>query len=215
MGDFIPPGRLSGYKHEGKTIQVQTEYAPRPRPRITTSVVLDGRIVHKLDRPWEDGVETGELQKALESTLAEQHRQAMEIVKTKAAEFAGAPKATEAPPGYTQGSFRDSMVEVLGSLPSVIGVYEIDQGGKIIFSHNFRNIYAEWDREFEMLAQLAREFPNIIRAGNFRYGNCWFPAENVIVIDIQTRTFGIMTEPSSSIDDIQREFPELFEAVHG
>jgi len=215
MGDFIPPGRLSGYKHAGKTIQVQTEYAPRPRPRVTTSVVLDGRIVHKLDRPWEDGVDTDELQKALESSLAEQHRQAMEMVKTRATEYVGTAKTTEDTSGYGQGSFRDSMVEVLGSLPSVIGVYEIDQAGKIIYTHNYRDIYAEWDREFEMLAQLAEEFPNIIRVGKFCYGNCWFPAENVIVISIQNRTFGIMTEPSGSIDEIRQEFPELFEAVHG
>jgi hypothetical protein len=215
MGDFNPPGRLSSYKHADKTIQVQTEYAPRPRPRVTTSVVLDGRIIHKLDRPWEDGVETGELQKALETSLAEQHRQAMELVKTRAADYVAGPTTAEEPTGYSPGSFRDSMVEVLGSLPFVIGVYEIDRDGKIVYAHNFRDIYAEWDGEFEMLARLAHEFPNIIRVGDFRHGNCWFPAENVIIVQIHDRTFGIMTEPSGSIDDIRQEFPELFEAVYG
>ena len=213
MTDFIPPGRLSGYKHSGKTIQVQTEYAPRPHPRVTTSVVLDGRIIHKTDRSWEKELETEEARKELEDLLAAQHRQVLELVKTKAAEYVDEPPAAKENTGYPETSFRDSLVEVLGSLPFVTGVYELDKQGQAIFSHNFRDIYAEWDREFEMLGRLALEFPEIIRVGEFRYGCCWFSAENVIILGLKGRIFGVMTEPSGSIEGIRREFPELFEAV--
>jgi len=214
MSDFIPPGRLSGHKYAGKTLQVQTEYATRPRPRVTTSVMLDGRIIHKIDRNWEEGVETDETKKLLESFLAEQHRQALELVKARAHEYVETPPEPETATGYAEPSFRDSMAEVLGSLPFVTGVYEFDKQGKMIYSFNFRDIYAEWNREFETLARLVSAFPDIIRVGDFRYGCCRFPAENVILLNIHGCTFGVMTEPSGSIDEIRREFPELFEAVY-
>ena len=214
MGDFIPPGRLSAYQHGGKTFQVQTEYAPRPHPRVTTSVVLDGRMVHKVDRAWEAEVESEQTRKDLESCLAEQHRQALDLVRVRADEYLNTPPPPKSTPGYAAPSFRDSMVEVLGALPIVTGVYEFDEKGKTVFNHHFRDIHAEWDREFIMLAELVALFPNIIRVGSFCHGCCWFPAENVMLFTVQNRRFGVLTESAGSIEEIWREFPELYEAVH-
>ena len=215
MGDFIPPGRLSVHKHGGKTFQIQTEFAPRPHPRVTTSVVLDGRIVHKLDRAWEADVESEAERKDLESFLAEQHRQALELVQARAEEYLNTPPLPRTAPGYPAPSFRDSMVEVLSSLPFASAVYEFDGEGKIVFERNFRDIVGEWDREFEMLGELVTALPNIIRVGCFQHGCCWFPAENIIMFSVNNRRFAVLTEPSGSIEEIWREFPELYEAVHG
>lgn len=215
MSDFIPPGRLSGHKHAGKMIQVQTEYATRPHPRVTTSVVLDGRIVHKIDFPWEQGVETEELRNALEAHLADQHRQTLEQVKTRAHEFTGDATGGGASTIYPEPSFRDSMTEVLGAVPYVTGVCELDQSGTIIFSRDFRNIHTDLAREFQMLNTLISLFPGIIRVGDFHHGCCRFPSENVVLANIRGRLFGIITERSGSIERIRDEFPELFEAVHG
>lgn len=215
MSDFIPPGRLSGYKHAGKTIQVQTEYATRPHPRVTTSVVLEGRTVHKTDHPWEKGDETEEIRKDLESFLAEQHRQALELVEAHAQEYVSdlAEKKTAAL--FPQPTFRDSMIEVLSSVPFVTGVCELDQSGKLVFSRDFRDIHSDFGREFEIFNKLIVSFPAIIRVGEFRQGCCWFPAENVILIRLRERLFGVLTEPTGSIERIRSEFPELFEAVNG
>ena len=215
MGDFIPPGRLSSYRHGGETFQVQTEYAPRPHPRVTTSVVLGGRIVHKVDRAWEEDVEGETARKTLESFLAEQHRQALELVRVRAGDYLAAPPPLRPAPGYVAPSFRESMVEVLGSLPFVSAVYEFDEEGKTAFARQFRDVVAEWDREFIMLAELIAAFPGIIRVGQFRQGCCWFPAENMLLYAVQGRRFAILSESSGSLEEIWREFPELYEAVHG
>lgn len=218
MPDFIPPGRLSSHKHAGKTIQVQTEYATRPHPRVTTSVVLDGRIVHKIDYSWDLGVETEELRKALESHLANQHRQSLEQVKARASEYVQGMADSGADCGatsaYPEPSYRDSMTEVLGSVPYVTGICEIDQTGAVIYSRDFRNIQTDLSREFQMFGSLISSFAEIIRVGEFRYGCCWFSADNVVLVNLRGRLFAIMTEPAGSIERIQHEFPELFEAVH-
>lgn len=213
MNEFLPPGLLSGYKYGGKTIQIQTEYAHRPHRRVTTSVVLDGRTVHKIDTPWEEAADTPAIKEKLESCLNNQHRQALALVKARAEEFVGGPP-DPTPAGYPKPSFRDSMVEVLGSLPFVIGIYEFDKQGKILFSHNYRDICAEWAREFETLAGLVSAFPEIIRVGDFRYGCAWSPAENVVLIRLHGRSFGILTDSAGSIETIRGEFPELFEAAY-
>lgn len=70
---FIPNGRLSAVSHEGDKIQIQTEFALHPRPRVTTTVVLGGRVLHKEEKSWEAATDTLESQQELESFLQKQH----------------------------------------------------------------------------------------------------------------------------------------------
>ncbi|MFC1475968.1 hypothetical protein ACFLQW_03100 [Candidatus Zixiibacteriota bacterium] len=214
MADFIPPGRLSGYKHAGKTIQVQTEYATRPHPRVTTSVVLDGRTIHKTDHPWDQGVDTEDAQKNLEEYLAEQHRKTLGLVEARAHEYVGDSLDKKSTTEHPEPSFRDSMCEILSSLPFITAMCEFDQSGKIVFSRDFCNIHADLGREFQIFAKLVYSLPEIIRVGGFRHGCCWFPAENVILVHLRERLFGIITEPCGSVERIRDEFPELFEATY-
>jgi hypothetical protein len=181
---------------------------------VTTSVVLDGRIVHKIDYLWERGVDTDELRNALETHLADQHRQSLEQVKTQAHEYVQPGSDEESTGAYPEPSYRDSMIEVLGSVPYVTGVYEVDQSGAVVFSRDFRNIQTDLSREFRIFGTLISSFAGIIRVGEFRHGCCWFSADNVVLVNLRGRLFAIMTEPAGSIERIQHEFPELFEALH-
>ena len=70
---FIPNGRLSAVEFEGENVQIQTEFAVYPRPRVTTSVVLAGQVIHKEEKLWEAETESPEGQKELESCLQRQH----------------------------------------------------------------------------------------------------------------------------------------------
>jgi hypothetical protein len=70
---FIPNGRLSAVEHGDEKVQIQTEFATHPRPRVTTTVVLGGRVVHKEEHPWESETETPDGQQELESFLHKQH----------------------------------------------------------------------------------------------------------------------------------------------
>ena len=48
--EFIPVGRTSLVRKRGLNLQVQTEYASRPSPRITTTILSDGQVLHKVER---------------------------------------------------------------------------------------------------------------------------------------------------------------------
>jgi hypothetical protein len=70
---FIPNGRLSAVTWNGEKVQIQTEFAPNPRPRVTTCVVLGGRVVHKEEQPWDSETGTPVGQRELEAFLQKQH----------------------------------------------------------------------------------------------------------------------------------------------
>jgi len=214
--DYIPPGKLGSHRHGDKLLQVQTEFALRPRPRLTSSVVVDGRTVHKTDREWTEDFSREESRLRLEIELAEQHRATMALVVDRAAEFAesGRPTPTPGGDGFEAASFRDTIEEVLRTVPYTMGFYEFDQDGEIIYRRLFRDVVAEWDREFAALSAIVFGLPQIIRVGEFCQGIVCFGAENLISARIRDRTFGILTEPEAGIEHLRRDFPEFFEAVY-
>ena len=212
---YIPPGKLGSHKHGDKLLQIQTEFAYRPRPRITTSVVVDGCTVHKVDRDWVDDLNLEQNRLRLDIELDEQHREVMAQIVNRAAEFVemGKPSPTPVTGGHEKATIRDTITEVLRTCSYAVAFYEFDQSGDIIFRTQFRNMVAEWDREFAALSALVFGLPEIIRVGDLQHGIVHFGAENLIVARIQGRAFGILTEQGATVDNLRYDFPEFFEAV--
>ncbi len=210
---YIAQGKLGSYQKNDKLFQVQTEFAHRPRPRVSSSVVLDGRTIHKADKEWTGDLTTDEGRAELDAFIAAQHKATMDLIASRADEFLDAPSATPATDGYDAPTIADTIEEVLQSVPYVIGLYEFDDAGAITHRKHFRDVVADWDREFVALGTLVFGLPNIIRVGDFRYGLVRFGAENLITARIGSRAFGILTDPSATVEHLRRDFPELFEAA--
>jgi hypothetical protein len=60
---------------------VQTEYAHRPNPRITTTILDNGRVLHKVERQLDRTIESLEEQRKTEVTLVRQHTEVMSIIQ--------------------------------------------------------------------------------------------------------------------------------------
>jgi hypothetical protein len=212
---YIPPGKLGSHKHRDKLLQIQTEFAHRPRPRITTSVVVDGCTVHKVDRGWVDDLSLEENRLRLDIELDEQHREIMAQIVDRAAEFIekSRPSPTPAIGDGVCATIRDTIEEILRSCNYTVAFYEFDQSGEIIYRRQFRDVVAEWDREFSALSTFVFGLPEIIRVGDLQHGIVHFGAENLIVARIQGRAFGILTEQGATVDNLRSDFPEFFEAV--
>lgn len=214
--DYIPPGQLGYHKHADKVLQVQTEFAMRPRPRVTSSVVVDGRIVHKTDRDWTDDLGPEENRQKLEAAIIEQHQATMTLVQERAVEFTSEPAVCPTPggAGYESANFRDTIEEVLRTVPYIMAFCEFDQEGRVIHRIRFRDMVAEWDREFEAISAIVFGMPSVIRVGEFRQGIVYFGAENLITARIKGHAFGIMTDPEATVEHLRHDFPEFFEAVY-
>jgi len=70
---FIPTGRLSAVERNGEKIQIQTEFGLYPMPRVTTTVILGGQVLHKQQQEWAAETESEEGQRELEVFLNKQH----------------------------------------------------------------------------------------------------------------------------------------------
>ena len=210
----LPQGKLGSYRLGEKLFQVQTEFAQRPRTRVTSSVVLDGRIVHKTDVEWDGDLSDPEDYAALETLISDQHKATMVLVRERATEFLAPPSPTPAADGYPEPTIRDTIEEVLRTVPYTIAFYEFDADGAIIYRSTFRDVVADWEREFAAISALVFGMPNIIRVGDFCYGLVSFGGENLIAARIQERAFGILTEATTKIEHLRRDFPEFFEAVY-
>ncbi len=94
---FIPNGRLSAVEYGDEKVQIQTEFAAHPRPRVTTSVVLAGRVVHKEEQSWELETESQDGQRNLEQALKRQHIEIHERVETHVIDMVSRPQAASSP----------------------------------------------------------------------------------------------------------------------
>jgi len=63
-------------------IQIQTEYAWTPHPRITTSVVLDGVIIHKIQKDWQGNLESDGERKIVSQLINKQHNEVESIIES-------------------------------------------------------------------------------------------------------------------------------------
>ena len=80
MADYIPAGRTSRIARGTLEIQVQTEYAYRPSPRLTTTIFSSGQVLHKIEHELASPITTPEGQFKVEALLRKQHLEIMEIV---------------------------------------------------------------------------------------------------------------------------------------
>ena len=81
---MINPAGISSEASSGeKKFCVQTEFAPRPKPRITTSVSLNGEVVQKVEKFWEKLPRSEEDKDEIERFLRKQHQEVIENIKEK------------------------------------------------------------------------------------------------------------------------------------
>lgn len=85
---MIYPAGISGEASTGdKIFHVQTEFAPRPKPRITTSISVNGEVVQKVENIWERLPQSEEDKDEIERFLKKQHQEVIKDIKEKGERF--------------------------------------------------------------------------------------------------------------------------------
>jgi hypothetical protein len=81
---MMNPAGISGEATSGeKKFCVQTEFAPRPKPRITTSISLNGEVVQKVENVWDKLPKSEEDRDEIEKFLRKQHREVIKDIEDK------------------------------------------------------------------------------------------------------------------------------------
>lgn len=122
--EFIPCGRTSLVNRNGTALQVQTEYAYRPYPRVTTTILDGGRVLHKVEKKLEKCVESPEEQVEMEEIIKRQHYQIMLIIKDQKPKKVQTIQ-TQRIRVLTEPTFKEELKAIAG----VEKVFFLDKGG--------------------------------------------------------------------------------------
>lgn len=78
---MLPGGLASEASFEDTDYCVQTEFAQRPKPRITTTISINGEVVNKVENICDRLPQTNEDRNEIEKLLKRQHQDALENIK--------------------------------------------------------------------------------------------------------------------------------------
>ena len=140
-------------------MQVQTEYASRPRPRITTTILKEGQVVHKIERPLERAIESVEEQQRAEATIKRQHAEVVTIVQSESY----ARDDDQSGHMKVQTATFDT-VEALQAIEGVVRVYRVDNEGNFIggaMSDQFRRQFAPVLKGMSEIVQVFSRMPGV------------------------------------------------------
>jgi hypothetical protein len=161
---FIPAGRTSTVKKGEIIFQIQTEYAYRPMPRITTTVSNQGRVVHKIERALDRPVESLEEQNKTEVVIKRQHAEVISILETQDQNAPMASSAPATPQLVTNTAVMAPVVvaftaeDTLKKIPGVTHVYTLDNEGNFHTDHSSEQFQKTFSPVFRSIRDLIQMF---------------------------------------------------------
>ena len=164
QADYIPAGRTSRIVRGNTEIQIQTEYAYRPVPRLTTSLFTNGRIINKIEQELAKPVDSFEAKMRVEDMLRKQHLEVLKIIKDHNSnlDFMTVP-ATGAVTKTSKDE--DPNIEVIKKLVNLKGVekvFRLDNNGNFLNSQisiEFRKKYAPVFKGLSDILNIFTELP--------------------------------------------------------
>lgn len=151
--NFIPAGRTSLVIKGGDKLQIQTEYASRPYPRITTTVLNSGQVIHKIEKKLQQPVGSTEEQNRMQDVMARQHSEVVGIIDKH-----GPAEAPQAPAVDLAPAANLTLRQRLESIPRVQKVFLMDNQGSFIDQNGTEQFSSSFSPIFKSLHELLQVF---------------------------------------------------------
>ncbi len=153
---YIPAGRTSLVNKEGSSLQVQTEYAFRPYPRVTTTILDNGRVLHKVEKKLNKGIDSPEEQSQMEEVIKHQHGEVLAIIKSN--QKGSSPKDEQSETQKFKIAQETTLAEKLATIPGVERVFHLDRDGEFYNSEEAFTFKTSYPNLFKGLVQLVELF---------------------------------------------------------
>ncbi len=171
MSDFIPAGRTSMVKKGGITVQIQTEYAVRPYPRITTTILNSGKVIHKIEKKLDQPIQSIKEQNQIEDFIVHQHSEVMATInkgsdrkseshsdiKSSTQDEKVVEEIKETAPQVVENDNR-STLDKLKSISGVQQVYNLDNNGNFIGLNDADDFENKFSKIFKNLKEVMDVF---------------------------------------------------------
>jgi hypothetical protein len=162
MADLIPTGRTSLVKRGDTPLQVQTEYAHRPLPRITTTVQKNGQVLQKIERNLEKPIESIEEKNRMETTIRKQHAEVIAIIEKSGPSAASHPRpVVSEPKAYPEPDEVLTTAERLRELPGQHRIFRLDNEGNFLNAGVSKEFKKQFKAVFKNLHDLIAIFATV------------------------------------------------------
>ncbi len=163
---YIPAGRTSLVKRESGPLQLQTEYTYRPYPRITTTILNSGQVLHKIEKRLPRVVASAQELTRMEEIIRHQHAEVERIVQLQdVPQRAGSPQEQTPPAQSPEMESEESpsgLRESLRKVPGVEHIYRLSNDGTFhgqATAHQFKKAFATIFKGLHDLLTLFDELP--------------------------------------------------------
>lgn len=168
---------------------VQTEFAQRPKPRVTTTISLNGEVVDKVENSWEGSPLTEEDKQDVERFVKRQHQKVLEKIKEK-------DEGTDSPDKGRSGLGEEDPIlkadQVLAATSGVLGWAFILEDGQVLS----RRISIPEDKHlFEQVRELSFLLPALTNLGSFGGGILESPERLSLFVPLQAHFLGVKLDP--------------------
>ncbi len=163
--NYIPTGRTSRILRGSTELQIQTEYASRPNPRLTTSVFSGGKVVHKIEQELGLPISSQEDMLKAEGLLRKQHSQVIEVIDSEDFETYLSKHSNVR---HESEQTASTIFDRLNSLVEVEKVFRIDNGGEFeseSISGEFRKRFSAIFKNLRELIEIFQRLPGGKREG--------------------------------------------------
>jgi len=202
MSKFQPPGRLSKVSGQDYMIQIQTEFAWNPVPRITTSVVLDGVIVHKIQKEWKGQLETEEEQQIVGRYINRQHDEVEKIVKSNQDFILN----------YSKSTVKEMNFEGIAEIEGVQRAFLLTSDG-LMTPFREEEIELEKVQLFEKLFELVEFLDHMTRMGGMDEAYLVLNEDRILIFRYRDNFLRITLEEAASPKDTARRVVEYLKAA--
>jgi len=201
--DFIPAGRTSRIVKGNDELQIQTEYACRPSPRLTTSVITGGRVIHKIQRDLAAPISSLDEKADVEKIMRKQHFDVIEIVRDR--NFNDDVTVKENSVIETKSL---SLQDRLSLIKGVERVYRLDYDGQF----DPANVSPEFKKKYSALFKNIREVIEIfgqLPGGKREKGVCEIDAGRLCLISTGYECYFLLARRMVRERSLEKEIGEI------
>jgi len=198
MGFITPAGRTSSVTWEGKIFQVQTEFVTRPNPKVVSSIILDGKLIHKVEKSWKGGTKA-EDQEEIEQFLKKEHEKVARALKKN-------------PYDFLSGGKEDfqSQVQRLSELKEIDNPFILMYDGSLLFSDKKDEVFLDkFCKTIPQALRLASALTDSSKLGEIRAGVLDYPPDKVIWIYYNDRVWAAFLKKGSPVDETLQKMGNL------
>jgi len=210
--DLIPTGRTSLVKRGEVSLQVQTEYAHRPLPRITTTVQKEGQVLQKIERSLDNPIASIEEKNLMEDTIRKQHTEILTIIRdnqNQAQPPRSKPTSSKSKP-YPEAGPSLTTIERLQSLPGKHRIYRLDNEGNFLDTSVSKEFAKTFKPVFKNLQALISVFSEVPGIGFTRETGVYEVERNgLYLVSAGTELYIVCIERADRQLDYEREIRDL------